>query len=247
MLGLDGMAPPLATMGASDNAAQFIRGMIHSGELSPGEKLPTGVELAKRLGISVVTLRVALKSLESTGYLVTTRGAYGGSRVADAQGLTKCWTQWLIDAADEIDDIFELRTTIETRIAWLAAERRTESDLKAIEAANALLAGPNPLVVPWNVAFHNGVARAAHSKHLGEVMVVVQRRLFLPLDIANYEHQVAELRAAHEAILDGIRDRDPEVAAEGMRAHLADTLTVFRRAIERFGRAKARGLSGSLT
>lgn len=247
MLGFDGMAPPLATTGASDNTAQFIRGMIHSGELTPGEKLPSGVELARRLAISVVTLRVALKSLESTGYLVTTRGMYGGSRVTDAQGLTKCWTEWLIDVADEIDDIFELRTTIETRIAWLAAERRTESDLEAIETANALLAGPNPLVVPWNVAFHNGVARAAHSRHLAEVMVVVQRKLFLPLDIANYEHQGAELRAAHEAILDGIRGKDPEVAAEGMRAHLADTLTVFRRAVARIGRANGRTLSSSHT
>lgn len=247
LLGFGGTAPPLATTSASDNAARFVRGMIYSGELSPGEKLPSGMELAKRLGISVVTLRVALKSLESTGYLVTTRGAHGGSRVIDAKGLTKCWTEWLIESADEIDDIFELRTTIETRIAWLAAERRTKGDLAAIEMANALLAGPNPSVVPWNVAFHNAVAQAAHSAHLGKVMVAVQRQLFLPLDIAKYEHQGAELLAAHAAILDGIRDREPEVAAERMRAHLADTLTVFGHAIKRVERATGRAFSTAST
>ena len=69
--------------------------MIYSGQLGPGDRLPTGVELAARLGISVVTLRVALKSLESTGYIVTSRGAHGGSSVSDAEGLTRCWTEWM--------------------------------------------------------------------------------------------------------------------------------------------------------
>jgi GntR family transcriptional regulator, transcriptional repressor for pyruvate dehydrogenase complex len=235
-----GADPVLATTNASDDAAQFIRALIFSGELGPGEKLPSGIQLARRMGISVVTLRVALKSLESTGYIVTSLGAHGGSRVADSQGLTACWTRWMTENADQLDDIFELRTTIETRIAWLAAERRSASDLRAIETANELLAGPNPSVVPWNVAFHDAVARAAHSRHLSEAMVAVQGKLFLPVDLAKYEHRVAELRAAHAAILDGIREKAPEDAAEAMRAHLADTLAVFKRALARSGRASRR-------
>ena len=37
-------------------------------------------DLGARLGISRMTLRLALKALESTGYIVTTRGSRGGSR-----------------------------------------------------------------------------------------------------------------------------------------------------------------------
>src|SRR5665648_841520 len=69
------LRPAFTTAGASENAAWFIRAMIFSGELGPGDRLPPGRDLAARLGISIVTLRVALKSLEAAGYIVTSRGA----------------------------------------------------------------------------------------------------------------------------------------------------------------------------
>jgi GntR family transcriptional repressor for pyruvate dehydrogenase complex len=235
--------PVLATTSASDDAAQYIRAMIFSGELGHGERLPPGIELARRLGISVVTLRVALKSLETAGYIVTSLGAHGGSRVNDAEGLSACWIRWMAENADQIDDIFELRATIETRIAWLASERRSNEDLVAIETANELLAGPNPSVVPWNVAFHDAVAQAAHNRHLTKAMISVQGELFLPVDITKYEHRVVELRAAHEAILDGIRDQDPSAAAEAMRAHLADTLAAFKHSLSKTRRTRRRSTS----
>jgi GntR family transcriptional repressor for pyruvate dehydrogenase complex len=230
----------LETPSASDNAARVLRAMIYSGQLPPGHRLPSGIELAKRLGISVVTLRVALKSLESTGYLVIGLGAHGGARVSNAEGLTRCWTQWMIENADQIEDIFELRMAIETHIAALAAERRSDEDLDAIERANALLAGPNPEIVPWNVAFHNAVADAAHSRLLADAMRDVRGTLFLPVDLARYEHQITELRAAHAAVLEGIRDRDPESAVAAMRAHLLDTLEVFKRSLGRIRRRERR-------
>ena len=66
---------------ASDSAVHYLRSLIFTGELGPGDRLPPERELAERLGISRITLRLALKSLESTGFIVTTRGARGGSRV----------------------------------------------------------------------------------------------------------------------------------------------------------------------
>jgi GntR family transcriptional regulator, transcriptional repressor for pyruvate dehydrogenase complex len=221
----------LVTASASENAEEFIRAMIFSGRLGPGERLPTGVELSAQLGISVVTLRLALKSLEAHGYIVTTRGAHGGSRVSDVAGLKRCWDNWLHEHADELDDLFELRTTIEMRIAALAAERRTSSDLEALETANALLLGPGAPLVPWNVGFHDALARAAHSKYLAEASFDVQKRLFLPVDLAEHPHLFPELTATHAVIHDAVRDRAPEAAAEAMRVHLADTLVLFRKSL----------------
>ena len=106
---------------ASESAERYVRALIFWGELGPGDRLPPATELAALLGISRVTLRIALRSLESTGYLVTTRGAHGGSRVSDLQTLQKCWDQWMAEHRDELDDIFEFRLTVETRLAELAA------------------------------------------------------------------------------------------------------------------------------
>ena len=90
----------LAPETASDSAVRYLRAMIFSGQLRPGDRLPPERDLGAHLGISRMTLRLALKALESTGYIVTTRGSHGGSRVSDADQLFACWHRWMRDHAD---------------------------------------------------------------------------------------------------------------------------------------------------
>jgi len=222
------LRPAFTTAGASENAAWFIRAMIFSGELGPGDRLPAGRDLAARLGISVVTLRVALKSLEAAGYLVTSRGAHGGTSVSDRETLGRCWAAWVRDRTGEVGEIWELRDTIEVRIAELAAERRSTTELEAIESANTLLAETGSSVLRWNVAFHDGLARAAHNRHLERAMVEVRGELFLPVDAFLRQHRVEELVAAHSAVLDAVRRQDADAAAASMHAHLAETQEVIK-------------------
>ena len=116
---------------ASESAERYVRALIFWGERAPGDRLPPATELAALLDISRVTLWIALRSLEGAGYLVTTRGAHGGSRVSDVHALQKCWHRWMTEHSGELDDIFEFRITIERRLAELAAERRTDSELES--------------------------------------------------------------------------------------------------------------------
>lgn len=239
-----GATPPLPAAGetpaggslsipsASETVARHIRALIFSGELGPGDRLSPGRDLAARLGISVGTLRIALKSLEATGYIVTSRGASGGSRVSDIDALLKCWTAWMRDNGDEVDDLFELRSTLETRIARLAAERREAADLEAIETANAAFAETHASVLRWNVAFHDAVARAAHSRSLARAVADLRGDLFLPVDLALREHRIAEIRDAHTAIVAAIRDRDADAAEASMRVHLTETLGMVRQSLK---------------
>ena len=148
----------------------LIRGMIFSGELAPGDWLPAGRELAERLGISVLTLRVALKSLESSGYIVTSRGARGGSRVSDIETLPH------LDRLDAREGRRGRRSVGVPRDRreqhrLLAAERRSDAELADIEAAwAAAAADSHTAVLRWNVVFHDALARAAHSSRLAAAM-----------------------------------------------------------------------------
>ena len=56
---------------------------IRLGVLEPGESLPPERELAARLGVSRDTVREAIKSLSEAGYLVSRRGRYGGTFLAE--------------------------------------------------------------------------------------------------------------------------------------------------------------------
>lgn len=207
---------------ASDSAVRFLRAMIFSGELGPGDKLPPERDLGARLGISRMTLRLALKALESTGYIVTTRGSHGGSRVTDASSLARCWNEWMRQHADELDDIFEYRMTVETRLASLAAERRTEEDLRLMERAVASERRPQDWTSLFrtDIDIHRSIARAARSPRLEQAMLASRGELFIPVDLDRLQDREHQVHDTHEAILKAIRDRDPAAAAEEMRRHI---------------------------
>lgn len=83
--------PPLAPRpelaGTSDQPAHarianWLEGLVLSGELEPGDKLPAEVEIATSLGVSRMTLRQALGAVEAKGFIDRRRGRFGGSFVA---------------------------------------------------------------------------------------------------------------------------------------------------------------------
>jgi GntR family transcriptional regulator, transcriptional repressor for pyruvate dehydrogenase complex len=233
---------PLNAENSSDIAANLIRGMIYAGELPPGDWLPPLRELAAHLGISVLTLRIALKSLESVGFIVTSRGAHGGTRITDINALTQCWMDWMRDKGDDIDDLWEFREVVESSIASLAAQRRTQDELRAIDAAWAAAAAESHTeFLRWNVVFHDALAEAAHSRHLAQAMLAVRRELFLPAGLMLRKHRADELRNIHRQILEAVRDRDPEKAAESMRDHLVRSRLMTAEVLEEARQAQTKG------
>src|ERR1700752_4250546 len=90
-------AADLATKGAAEALLRPVRPgnpfedtverllqTIRLGVLAPGECLPPERELAARLGVSRDTVRQAIKSLADAGHLMSRRGRYGGTFLADA-------------------------------------------------------------------------------------------------------------------------------------------------------------------
>ena len=226
-------APP-APDTASENAARYVRALIFWGELGPGDRLPSSTHLAAHLGISRVTLRLALRSLESTGYLVTTRGAYGGTRVSDNATLHQCWIQWMTLHSHELDDIFEFRTTIDTKLAALAAKRRDDDDLAAMESALAAEREEQhrSSLFRADAGVHRSIARAAHSPRLAAAMETARADLFLPVDQAVFDESETDVYDGHAGIITAIRARDSERAADAAAAHVERVRALVNQALQ---------------
>jgi GntR family transcriptional repressor for pyruvate dehydrogenase complex len=227
----------LAPETASDSAVRFLRALIFSGELRPGDRLPPERDLGARLGISRMTLRLALKALESTGYIVTTRGSHGGSRVNGPEALSRCWENWMRQHSDELEAILEFRTTVETRLAALAAERHTDEDLQNMEAAVAREKPPRDWASLFraDMDFHRAVAQAARSPHLEQAMLSARGEFFVPVDIVELDAEQPRVHSNHEAILRAIRAGDAAEAAETMRHHIGVVKELTCRALETSG------------
>lgn len=80
-----GARPDLTEAGelpAHMRIAYWLERLIVSRALLPGDKLPAETEIATALGVSRMTLRQALSSVEAKGLLDRRRGRFGGSFVA---------------------------------------------------------------------------------------------------------------------------------------------------------------------
>ncbi|MCX8033649.1 MAG: FCD domain-containing protein [Thermoleophilia bacterium] len=205
---------------ASDKAEHYIRSLIFSGRLAPGDRLPSERELAATLGISIITLRAALRSLEANRYLVVKLGAKGGWFVNNAETITRCWREWLDEHHTELNDLLELLELLEINAASLAAQRRTAEDLAVLEQAGNLLGKEWHSIALWHNTFHDALAKAAHNAHLERAINSLRAELFLPVEQAISEERLSEIRTLHERILAAIRAQDAAGAAEAMKLHL---------------------------
>jgi len=113
-----------------EQAAEQLRAQITGGAWPIGTKLPGETTLAASLGVGRSTVREAIRALAGEGLLQPRQGS--GVFVLAADPKTDLAAH-LRKAS--VGDVYEVRMMIETRAARLAARRRTEADVAALEAA----------------------------------------------------------------------------------------------------------------
>ena len=210
--------------GVHGRIVEQIGRRILSGELAPGAMLPREAELVQELGISRTVVREAIKVLAAKG-LVEARQRLGMRVRPEAAWnlLDPDVLAWQAAAGPSpalTAHLVELRRLIEPATARLAAARRTESQLQAIEAAvqGMRAATDEPLAYyRADLAFHRAVFAASGNPfvdRLGAIVSAVlevsfrlQQRSLIPVTLG---------LALHERVLLAIRDRDPHAAGRAM-------------------------------
>lgn len=209
---------------------------VRLGVVRPGERLPPGRELAARLGVSRVTLREALGTLQSAGYLESRRGRYGGTFVcrtlpAEVPAARSPGRAGGRAAVRELEDVLRLRLVLESGAAESAAGRslsRAEREhlvACAAECAAAELADYRRL----DSRLHLAVAEIVGSPSLTSAVADVRSRLnalleLIPLLPPNIEHSDQQHARVVAAILGG----DPAAARREMAEHLDGTAALLR-------------------
>jgi len=141
--------------------------------LTAGSRLPSERELSRKLRVSRPSLREALRTLELMGVVDTRHGS--GTQVAESgSDVLRAPLEFLFMLdRPSIEDLVETRELLEVHLAGRAAERRTDKDLAALEAAlrdmKAHLATPVDVTDP-DVRFHQAVAAASHNRMLERLM-----------------------------------------------------------------------------
>jgi GntR family transcriptional repressor for pyruvate dehydrogenase complex len=212
---------PLRRTSLHERVAARVLSHIVQNDLAEGDRIPSERELARRLAVSRSSVRQAIAGLVSAGVLSPRHG--GGTFVAQLD-LESAPLASVARRRTLLPSVHEARRILEVPAAALAAERRDDADLDAIERAIALMASEvamGEVGARGDAAFHAAVTAAAHNPALRELMERI-------------EDDVAETRSEslsqvgrpprslddHRRIADAIAAGDPEAAAEAMRRHL---------------------------
>ena len=245
--GLVASATPKATpatvarrpKGLVDEVVLALGAQVRSGELKVGDKLPTESEIMVHFAVSRTVVREALSKLQAASLVETRHGI--GTFVMDrpTPGNFSIAQNDLATVADVIA-VLELRISLETETAGLAAQRRTDAQLDAMQAALASFQESieaDSDAVPSDFAFHMEVARATANPHFADLMTYLGT-MIIPRTRLGTLQQTPEGRlvylqrvhSEHESILNAIRQQDADAARAAMRTHLSNSRERLRRA-----------------
>lgn len=225
------MLKPIEKSSVIQQVVEEIRQFILRRRLKNGTRLPSEHELCRRLQVSRPTVREALKVLETMGLIekVPGRGAFVRTRARRLSRQVRHYTENEIREASLL--AHEVRLLVETKCAYLAAERVDDRDLAALEAAlqrltKALEAGDVSGAVLGDIAFHNAIARATKNAALLNMVTTLE-----PIMTENRRRTIDsfdtgyDLAIPHIRIYEAIKRRESESAAFAMQRHLQGLMT----------------------
>ena len=224
--------------GLVNEVVEALAGNIREGRMLPGEKLPTESEIMVRFDVSRTVVRESLSRLQASS-LVETRHGIGTFVLAPHDAGNFKISAEDFATVDDVIAILELRISLETEAAGLAAQRRTDANLEAMETAlNAFQASINidSDGVPPDFQFHMEVARSTGNRHFADLMTYLGT-MIIPRTRVNTAVNASEGRLGylqrvhieHESIFNAIRSRDSEAARAAMRTHLSNSRDRLRR------------------
>ncbi|SDS08725.1 FadR/GntR family transcriptional regulator [Agrococcus carbonis] len=214
------------------DAVDRLLDAIIDGTLTAGEPLPPEGQLAVEFGVSRLTMREAVRLLQAQGVIVQVPGSR--HRIAPVSA----WTG--MDAVvrharsagqrrRSSVELLEVRMMIETGAAQLAAVRRTEAHLAAMEDALERMeahheAADVDAFVDADLEFHDVVMRAAENRILIAAMLPLTTML---AETRGETSAVPEIREhaieEHRSVLEAVRSGDPVVARDAMARHMQQT------------------------
>lgn len=179
--------------------------------LPPGTHLKAE-SLCRRYGVSMIPVRESLRTLQANGW-VDIKPHHGAFVISGTES--------------EVADLYEARIVLETAASEMAAQRRTDEDLRRLDAAVAagtdiVRSGALRDFARLNSLFHERVTEATHNSTL----IVVQRRLSQRvrfyssvLTMDRVQRSVEE----HAALVEAIRIGDSDTARIVAQEHIGES------------------------
>jgi len=207
-------------------AMNAVTEYIRSADLRVGDSLPGEATFATELGVSRPVMREAFGALAALKLIDVGNGRKPRVGAIDGSVIASSLNHAVNTAQITVPQVWDVRRTIESRTAALAAEQRTDAEAAEIVAlADAMAASQNDLAALTrnDIAFHDAIARASHNALFVQIVSSFSHLMQVAVPtawgtrIAATQREVMVRR--HKAVADAILRRDPAGAVFAMDAH----------------------------
>lgn len=213
-------------LSTTDLVVEEILERIRSGRYTPGMMIPSERALIEELGVSRLALREAFSRLRALGVLEVRHGKGTTVRRMDAGVLGRLFPLMVsIEGEQTFQHVFEVRLALELHTVTLAAARRSQADLEAlerfIEEFRANLSNPEKSVAA-DLQFHVQIARSTGNPLFTLLLESFSGFVYFvqQLSCKGRPGSREAALAAHVEIAEAIRQRDGERARAAMQSHL---------------------------
>ena len=211
-----------------DVIVEQIRSIINSGELNPGDKLPSERALAERFSVGRGYVRLAIQRLEFYGILKTL--PQSGTCVSELSVtiIDEIMSNILAMQDADYSNLHESRRILEVETVRLAAQRADEQSInrlkEAFEKHKARL-GAGYDAMEEDIMFHIRIADCARNPVLRSMIMVIAQdiiRQSRKIDSCAGQRKTEALHE-HEKILEALIAKDENLAVEAMKTHMKNT------------------------
>lgn len=218
---------PVQAGNALEVTVERLMCAIRLGVVPSGARFPAERDLAARLAVSRITLREAIRLLQSRGYVESRRGRSGGTFVSDLppRPTPEEARRDLSSTGTGLEDLLAFRRGLETGVVVRLAETGltgTQADLldrRSGVAAEAGTAGYRRC----DTVFHITLAQLTGSARMVTALTDVRMRINQLMDVVPLsEAGLAASESQHRRIVLAVRGRDPEAARHALGEHLAE-------------------------
>jgi len=213
---------------AADQILDDLRERILSGELAHGSRFPPDRDLAERYGVSVATVREAVRALAAMGLVKVRHGTGSVVTVRTETLIAMSMASAIQLEASPVTDVMDILGVVNSHAAGLAARRATAAEIASLREAAERLADMDDL----DQAMENlrGFLRrlselcgnpvlGAICAFLGEIQVELAMELAKRGVLPQLREVAGALQRDRIAVVEAIEAGDPELAVRVTRAY----------------------------
>ncbi len=206
---------------------ESIKEKIKNGTLKKGEKLRPEREIAEDLGVSRASVREAIRALDVIGLIESKQGAGNYIKETFEESLIQPLSVMFLLEQNDLTEINEFRSILESQAAVLAAERIDEKDIRELEKLITEMSETVDEAKNTEIdrELHYIIDNASKNRVISSILTVISelvdesirgtRSELTKLDATNSK----KLLEIHKELVEAMKNRDKKKAFEAMRKH----------------------------